>query len=129
MKIEKAHMEVMTRNGHADKGVETITLDGGVDLTIRNTEDGQQAEIRRYVEDPLLAANNGQESDDPYVLVDWFLVRDTKVSFHDGRLRIFGYMSGAKGHRRDGTSPYGDGDGNAYIDDEQPLVRVRWDLR
>ena len=133
MKIKKAHMEVIDRFGRRVDGSEDVELCGGkvgLDVSIRRDRDGRlEAEIRYEPKDPDLAAEWGNDSD--YVLLDWFLVHDVDVSYRSGRMFLTGYMSGAKGFRRNGEAQYDDGHthgGVAYTDDGGPLVRVEWVL-
>lgn len=130
MKIDIARMEVIDRFGSRIADQPKVHLDGGeegLDLKIGRDNDGRTtAEIRYEPKNPDLAAEWGNEDD--YVLLDWFLIHEATVTYHGGRLTLYGYMAGAEGFRRNGTSPYGEGRGNAYADDGGPLVRVRWDL-
>lgn len=131
MIITSAHMEVLDRDGNYQPSEHELSLSAGpketIDLTIsKSNSRSTRAEIRRSVIDPERARRLGNAESD--VLLDWFMVQDADVAFYDGVLRLRGYMSGVKGHRRDGASPYGDGQGNAYLDDDQPLVHVSWRL-
>ena len=130
MIITSAHMEVLDRDGNYRPSEHEVSLSAGPDETInltitRSNSRSRRAEIRRSVTDPERARKLGNADSD--VLLDWFLIQDIDVAFYDGTLRLRGYMSGVKGHLRDGQSPYDD-DGNAYMDDDQPLAHVSWRL-
>lgn len=130
MKITKARMEVLDGDGHRDKDHEPIKLKGDLDLKVTRGPGGRmQAEIRRHILDAERAMDEGQETGDNLILLDWFMVNDVDVTIFGEVIKLSGYMNGAKGARRDGESPYGHGKGNAYMDVDEALVRVEWRLQ
>lgn len=134
MKITHAQMEVVTVDGDRVPGHDKVTFKAkkNREIDLRtfdlNHRGGLTAEIRVHLKDADLAESLGNESDDPYVLMDWFQIHDATVTFFDGRLKVIGYQMGVEGSRRDGKSPVGTGKGNPLDDYDRPLVRVRWDL-
>lgn len=125
MKIQKATMRAIDRRGtvlRAENAVK-VTLKGNIRLILTTDRDGAPtAEVRRYVKDADLAREQGQETGDDHVLMDWFELVDVRVMFYDDTMTLTGYTESTEGRQR-GGQPLRKPAGDAL------MTRVEWVLR